>query len=1443
MAALAVSASVLGTPPTAAAAVPPARSLSSAPSAGQPNASEQAALTESVIKPGDRSRVLAGEWQRSSDVAWTTAGDETGFHLLMAPAADAYAWRTVATLREPGVETDQWIGNVCLTESGRKAVVAYAPRAFTNRDQLFDRGAFTAVVDTSTGAVTKLPVRGSLAYFNPGCGAGERAIITQARGELDPSGAPPATRLVTVDAAAGKVVRTQELPGQVTSAIPAAADRIVAASGMSVVSIAPGGARHMLTRTSSVPFRLTFDGAGGLLYLDPGEQTSTLRRLPSLAAASRPTTVASGPVTGFDLRPGTGRRAFLLGEGRLTGRLPVGVKRLNVPATSEPSTAGELAILHSARPKPGVGAGTLSKAYVEAMTDRSAGGAQGPKSLSLSTRIIATGQKATFTVRPGVRPAPLIADGSAPHPLNPSSASGKRASGSTSSPTDPVDTDAWCSVARNDARAQTYQPTARQVEWAADQAVVGNLNLTRPANWKGSGLPSYKPQELFPPLSLTDGGRVPVQVFLGIMAQESNLWQASGHVKSGSTGNALIGNYYGRDTYNDDPSDDWVINFADSDCGYGLTQITDGMRKAEHPKPGEQILSATQQRAAALDYTANISGGLRILQSKWNLLKSKNMLPKDRFDPQWLESWFMPVWAYNSGLQPNAANGNTTGCDPGPACTDGQGNWGLGWSNNPVNPKYPPSRLFFNEDPHDAAHPQDWPYPEKVIGWAAYSIATIDGPGFRPSWWVTELDRNAAQPPRSFFCFPEENKCDINRSVTPDDPSVSGEPAGPCVSKNASGKYDLHCWWHSSIANYRDCSRDNCGNELLRFDTTYPEQPDGTNDEPNCSSAGLPPGAKVIDNLPDSVPAVRRLNDGSLCTRAASAGTFELTFNRDGAGMFRSKVDFHQRGAGYGGHLWYSFTHAPDAEGTPFGVTGRWTLDTAVNGPAQILVHVPNTGSDARVRYDIKTAKGIRSRVVDQDSETNKWISLGAFLFDAKPEVTLGNLIDGGTGDRAIAWDAIAIVPISGTYVEKTVDAVAYFDENQDINTSAPSSWLDTPLASHQSLYDWAMSMSIPLTRMAPCAGSTNPTCVTPSVRSAMETWQNWVLASGTSATDHPAGSSVAAWINFANKYTQRPTTDTMPTALQTDDSAFKIRARAQVSFVKTSAGKVVQGSESVAYDHRTGDTHLPDFVLQTFKAINTDYGIPLPNLSYRLPDLNSHDGGVRLAEPQLDGILPGRAYAYAGKKPTITDLDGAPTADGSCVAALFTAGGSIGYRPALSTSVPANYRAWSARVRSDARVPAEVGTLVENIYNMFFKDGATGSIFGQAPPIWQELNFRYCADGTIRKNSDRPILRASHMPSQYLYADGRAIDTSGAARASAAPLWTGDFKAFSRIPDPNTDSPLWTNPYGPCGPGTDKSGNPWDITAFPLEDPGVNPSEAHFCVDRNLAYDPDYSS
>jgi hypothetical protein len=114
---------VVGAPPAAAAVVAGGRPVG-AP-APTNHATQAPRPPGSVIPPDQRGEVLPADWQRSADVAWTAQGDQSGFHLLMASQASGYAWRTVASLSEPGLETDRWIGNVCFTESGRHAVVVY----------------------------------------------------------------------------------------------------------------------------------------------------------------------------------------------------------------------------------------------------------------------------------------------------------------------------------------------------------------------------------------------------------------------------------------------------------------------------------------------------------------------------------------------------------------------------------------------------------------------------------------------------------------------------------------------------------------------------------------------------------------------------------------------------------------------------------------------------------------------------------------------------------------------------------------------------------------------------------------------------------------------------------------------------------------------------------------------------------------------------------------------------------------------------------------------------------------------------------------------------------------------------------------------------------------------------------------------------------------------
>ena len=906
----------------------------------------------------------------ASDFALHTAGDATGFHLLVARGRDRYAWRTVATLSEPGLTTDRWIGNACLTASGRRAVVAYAPRSYTNQPELFDRAAFTAIVDLRTGKVTKLAVRSTLAYFSPGCGAGENAIITQSRDSNTRAGRP-ATRLFTVNTISRRVQRPIELDGQISSPVPTT-NGIAAAAGYRLVRITRSGRLRTLARTTSVPYDVAATRAG-VVYMQHTGQTA---RVQQLTLHGRIRELATGPLAGVAIRRGVAGNAWILGDTKAARHHSTAIRTVSVPSTAEISATAQFAVLPPSRPT-----GATARAAQLPATPTPA--ADGASPITLSTLNLNTGERHTVTVTPtpnttgaGAKPSPLNTAGRTPARF--------RAAGASSTPTDP---DATCAVARNDPATLVYQPTPRQVEWAADQAVTGNLKMTRPANWKQSGLSAWTPQGMFPSRALAGGGRVNVQILLGILAQESNLWQASGHVLSGETGNSLIGNYYGRNVYDADTSNDWDINFANADCGIGITQITDGMRKADSERPGETALSPQKQRAVTLDYATNIAAGLQILQDKWNQTRNAGLIHADG-DPANIENWIFAIWAYNSGFYPNKGDGSP---------------WGVGYANNPSNPAYPPNRSFFNQNPADAAHPQYWSYPEKVIGWAAYSIATPDGPGFRPAWWISEAARNLAEPPINTFCT-AANSCYPGGSYTPTAPEVAGSPAGPCAHKDTAGRYDMRCWWHDR-AQYNDCARNQCGNELLRFDSTYAEPADGTHYPPNCGTSGLPAGALIVDDIPSSTPVRRCAN------RPASSGTFSLNFATDAANRYASKVDFHQIGGGLGAHFWFAHTWAGQPK---LKVTGTWQLDRPVNAWSRVLVHMPDHGAQTQqAKYVIGLGDGTTvTRYALQNTQANRWVSLGVLKFSGTPTITLSNDTYDGSGTDDIAWDAIAIQPL-----------------------------------------------------------------------------------------------------------------------------------------------------------------------------------------------------------------------------------------------------------------------------------------------------------------------------------------------------------------------------------------------------------------------------------------------
>ncbi|MFJ4000173.1 golvesin C-terminal-like domain-containing protein [Streptomyces parvus] len=1022
-------------------------------------AQHQAPTTADVDKPEAvapkyRPSLLGSDYKKSADTVFATSGDGTGFHLLVADEADGYGWKTAATLAEPGFDTDTWVGQACLTASGNRAAVAYAPRTFTNKPELMARGAFAAVVDLKTGKVIKLPFQASLAYFNPGCGSGEQAVFTQLSYEGDQK---QQTRLISVDASTGEAGTPVAYAGQVTSAVPVK-DGIVAAHGNKVVKAGAKGKLAEVTRTRQVPFEFTVDASDGLTYIDRTATRSSKKASTSFAQhlsadqlrakEAEPVTIASGPLTDWDLASTAQGTVFVTGKAATKGKLPRTVKNPGgISKDASLSSHGHAAVTTAWAD----GKDTRIRPE-EAATER-----------TVRTKLRVLGAKKTVTLdaRPGknrIGGEKAEAQGKAASPALPQtttqstkpsirddsglSAQSMRSQVVAAAADAPSEGTAerTCSVPRNDVNKQAFQPTPRQVEWAADQAVVGKLDLYRGANWKNTGTGNYTPQALFPPIVLAgdpngkldtedgdnDRWHIPSQILLGITAQESNMWQATRFAVPGVTANSLVGNYYGVDYAPDGAQlDPWRINWADADCGYGITQVTDGMRLPGH---GQSTLSPLAQEAVALDYTANIAAGAQILSKKWNETHQAGMTVNNGH-PQWIENWFFALWAYNSGFYPTADSG---------------GHSGVGWTNNPANPLWKANRVPFlqhaldasRDDYSHAAQPQHWPYQEKVIGWAARPISAMFAPGdmqagYRPAWWNNVIYRATAKPPIDLFCD-SSNSCDPGK-IGDNDSNDPGQ--GACTLDSGdkdTNPHWLHCWWNKAVE-WKDCdSGAQCGYQTHRFNTSFPEQPDANSYPPRCSS-GLPANALIVDDLPNGATPAGS-HDRS-CGPVKSDGTFTFNFT-EWNGTYPGKMDTHQIGAAYQNHFWFTHTRTPESHPSNadrMKVTGTWKLGqriTTHGGQAKVYAHIPDHGAQtSKAEYRIKHAHGTAVKAISQDAnQSNKWVDLGAYRFnDSFPEVSLHNF-NGGDGSKDIAYDAIAFVP--GKY--DGMPSIGFADPNKN---------------------------------------------------------------------------------------------------------------------------------------------------------------------------------------------------------------------------------------------------------------------------------------------------------------------------------------------------------------------------------------------------------------------------
>lgn len=977
---------------------------------------------------------LGQGWRESDDVATTGFGSSSGYHIAQARESGGYEWQTIATLGWMAESVDRWVGNMCVSADGEFAIAVYGPRSLENDEFSFRNGASAALVELSSGKVIDLGVGYSLAYFNPGCGAGNTVALSRFDDGV--------THVVVIDVLKADVSWKTSIEGQVTSLVPAGTG-FVGADGAGVTHYTPEGEKHVAP-TAGVPYALAVDQADIVTFAETDGTVAKIYQV-ALDGSAKPQLVATGPVQETSVVRSDSGAVYVTGAEVKDGLSEVQTTSAN-PSDAISSRSGLIVGPPYAPTVPGTV--DVPNAIARVQTDQGS-------SLDLSIPLDASGLRFSDSR---------------------SGASAARSSGTT--PTDPART---CGVARNDPGIQVLQPKPRQVEWAANRAVEGNLSIVRPANWNNSGLASYVPQDVFPLPSLSGGGQVPVQILLGIAAQESNLWQASRYASPGQTGNPLVGLFYGNDRYAGfEDVEFWTIDFPEADCGYGVGQITDGMRVGGP-------LTYTHQKIIAVDYAANIAKSLQMIAQKWNATRTAGLIVNDG-DPMHPENWFFALWAYNTGFYPEGAPGEP---------------WGVGWFNNPGNPEYPPSRgSFLDGSPWDAANPQDWPYPEKVLGFAAHSLDLVERvtpiagqptydyvlvSAFRTAWWaggsgIAEARRSAVKPPLYLFCDITVNECDES------DPDV-------CT------RLDSRCWWNEP-ATWKNCllsgtPNNECGYEFVRFEPAYDymdEQANGDSMPPNCGNTGLPAGSLVIDNssldvggtvtsYPPALAAVPTTSPPTkaTCNPVASDGSFSLDFGAaDTNGNYPSKIDFHQLGGGLNSHFYFTHTWST-ASGVASSVTGTWTLDQPLTGWARVLVHLPDHAAWAQgAEYLIDTGSGSASRVIMQHRFANGWVPLGVFEFDGTPSISLSN-VEPAIGEWSgpgslegipdIAWDAVAFQPLASKPADFVVALGDSFSSGEGVGTASGSMYYletnsdggePTANACHRSTGAWSRKATLP---------------------------------------------------------------------------------------------------------------------------------------------------------------------------------------------------------------------------------------------------------------------------------------------------------------------------------------------------------------------------------------------
>lgn len=920
------------------------------------------ALAESVEVPSGDTDVIA-------------YGEPTPDGLVIMASFGGSDLEPVASLFIGGMDTSMWSGTTCVTGSGRYLAASFAPVEMANDPLLLDQGAFLAVVDLEDLAVRMVPERVAFKYHTPGCGPDDEITALRHLGRTDDSESTD-TELLRIDPDAGQVSEAVTVGGHLTSPAPVG-DVTYASTDFAAVSVDFDGAVETVVEAEAQVVDLHANEAGGLDYLLATSDTVEAHRVAAGASASQVgEPMATAPLGDLRWAPGQG------GDNRLVGQ-------------PEDSVADEIELVEAEQIPDAVsleGEITVASASVADDADLETEAAE------VEVTDVAEGETETTTV---------------------SLAGGEDAVGAQANYTTPT-----CAVPRNDPAVQVMQPSPEQVEWAAHKAVRGELeHFYRNANWHNNGLDFYTIGEEFPSDSLEGGGRVPAQVLLGILAQESNLWQAQGGALPGVRGSPLTGDYYGTVYGTDDANGRQIIvdfDYTESDCGYGVGQVTDGMRN----QTGDPY-TADQQTMIATDYVANIAASLQILQDKWDDAYGKD-LKANQANPDHIEDWYFAIWGYNSGIYERHGGS-------------------LGWTNNPAN-----SDWMFDRQPYmyagfdDAKTPQYWAYQEKVLSYATRSLWIHGEPTFEGSSGTTRSpliwENEEPYVDRFAFCEIDINDCDPNFSYPGSEPEEGDQSF--CRKINENSPEYRECWWNGPKEWIGPGDQDS-GEGTIDLSSSEPPTPRG----PYWPSCVIPRDATHMIYTTHG------------CEQQRSSGTFEFEFGESSSGAPLGSIDLHQLGdVGQGGHIWYAGTNREGRESNR--VTGTWSPDlSSLDGKQwfNLQVHIPDVGATTfQADYEIYTSgdsvQPDYHRVVNQRWNENTWVDLGYFELEKGAHVDLSNEtyndFDEFPSQRiTIAWDTLALIPSDKPEVSYVAMGDSYsagegvepYYSNSDVGHTSPA--------------------------------------------------------------------------------------------------------------------------------------------------------------------------------------------------------------------------------------------------------------------------------------------------------------------------------------------------------------------------------------------------------------------